>query len=363
MKPEEFIQSLSSQAPPIVVCVGEEKFFKEEVLRAVREFLARDTPNYSYHPITLDPADSGPAAAQRLLGALRTPNLFSPVTLFAVRMGETVLPHLAAELAEFMDSKSTRSNRVVFFSNALDGRTRLAKRLKKAGGLVECKKLFTTPGFWQRGASVDTELSRWTQRRAADMGLGLDAQAAYFLSSLTGNDLFRLASELEKLSLALPGGKGRVTVQEIENTTGMSAVHTPFDIWDKIEAGDASGALETLDVVLRNGLRSASGKLETDGASIAAILLGLFRERVRLSAQVALLVWEKKPEKQIMERLKIRSAFYFRKLKESAGRLTADKLSRMNRALLSAERRIKRAGHSATPVLEETVVQLTGMGV
>jgi DNA polymerase III delta subunit len=142
----------------------------------------------------------------------------------------------------------------------------------------------------------------------------------------------------------------------------MSAVHTPFDLQDKIEERDISGALHTLSVILRNGMRSASGKLETDAHSIAAILLGMFRERVRLSAQVALLLWEKQGDDYIRNRLNVRSAFYLNKLKDSARRLTAAALKSMNEALHDAERRIKRKGHLAVPVLEETVIRLARAG-
>ncbi|MFH2002457.1 MAG: hypothetical protein ABIK28_22480, partial [Planctomycetota bacterium] len=87
-----------------------------------------------------------------------------------------------------------------------------------------------------------------------------------------------------------------------------------------------------------------------------------FRERIRLASQVALLVWEKMPDKEIMTELKISSAFYLKKLKESARQLTAESLKQMNAALLSAERRIKREGLQTRPVLEALVILLSRAG-
>ena len=81
---------------------------------------------------------------------------------------------------------------------------------------------------------------------------------------------------------------------------------------------------------------------------------------MKLSARVALLVWEKKTDDVIMEKLKISSSFYLKKLKASARRLTASSLKVINESLLFAERRIKRMGHRAVPVLEEVVIKMTG---
>ncbi|MHC4945299.1 MAG: hypothetical protein ACYTG7_19965, partial [Planctomycetota bacterium] len=91
-------------------------------------------------------------------------------------------------------------------------------------------------------------------------------------------------------------------------------------------------------------------------------LLGIFRDRVRLSSQVALFQWQKMPDDAMMERLRISSKFYLNKLKDSARRLTADRLRCMNTALLDAERGIKRQGFMAKPVMESLVIQLSRAG-
>jgi DNA polymerase III delta subunit len=291
-----------------------------------------------------------------------TPGLFGGGLLFIVRDGSDLLKHGAKDLGRFVGEGKSLPCQAVIFADSLDGRTRFAKQLKEAGSVVECKKLYATVAFWQKGGGRESELEQWTLKRAKARGLDMTPRAAGFLTDLTGNDLFTLDSELEKLCLSFPDGKGRVDLEEIENITGMSAVHTPFDLQDKIEEKDIPGALRTLSVILRNGMRSASGRLETDAHAISAILLGMFRERVRLSAQVALCLWENRGDDYIRDRLKVRSAFYLNKLKDSARRLTGDALKSMNEALHDAERRIKRRGHLAIPVLEETVIRLARAG-
>jgi DNA polymerase III delta subunit len=364
MKPSAFIDRLSKAIPPVIVCSGEESFFKEEVLEAVRDAVRKKSPGYNYQSFEPGAGENDASAGRRLLRDLMTPVLFGGLTLFAVRSGDKLLKEIAKDLAPFLEKDTRLPNRLILFTGKVDGRTKFARKLKESDGLVECKRLYDTVAAWQRGSGEETELSRWVKKRAAVRKMDLNPDAAAFLIELTGNDLFLIDSELAKIRLAGPKGDQRIKVgvKEIEEGTGMSNRHNPFDLWEKIEAGDSRSALKTLGVILRNGLRSQSGRLENDDGSIAAILLGIFRDRVRLSSQVALCQWQRMPENAMMERLKISSKFYLNKLKESARRLTADRLHGMNRALLDAERGIKRRGFMAKPVMEALVIQLSRAG-
>ena len=348
LKPDEFIGSLKNNVPGIVVCTGEETFFKEEVFSAVKAALRSGSPGLSVTAIDPTSGEKEAELGFRLLKDLFTSSLFSETSLLLVRNGQDVLKSVSKELGECMASGRSFRNRVVF--------------LAKTGGIVKCRKLYSSPPYWQKGASDESELNLWTVKKAASMGIRFSLQTASFLTTLTGNDLFGIITELEKISLSIPHGEERVSTEDVERSTGMSAVHTPFEIWDKIETGDTAGALETLDAVFCNGMRSASGKLETDAGSIAAILFGIFRERVRLSANVALLVWEKKPDNYISKCLNIGSRFYLGKLKESAARLTAARLKTINTGLLAAERHMKRDGYPGRTVIEQAVGELSRAG-
>ena len=108
------------------------------------------------------------------------------------------------------------ANTLLFFADSIDGRTSLAKRLKKRGALVECKRLYGQPAFGRRGGSgsgaEQSELARWVAARASGRGLNLDGDAATFLIELAGDSLFVIDSELQKLEIACGDG-GRVGVE------------------------------------------------------------------------------------------------------------------------------------------------------
>ncbi len=357
MKPDAFIRNLGKGTPPLlIVCAGDEYFFKEEVLKALTESLEADCPDLQTIFWETLPGEKEKAEANRLLSELQTPGLFASRKLIVAREAKPLLKGGAKALAELLDV-APPGNTLCFFADSIDGRTTLARRLKKEGAIVECRRLYSQQAFFRetsRGGGL-SELASWTVARAREEGLRLDPEAAAFLTSLTGNNLFVIDSELGKLKLS-SSGKGAVTVADIEESTGMSALHTPFDLWEQIEEGRPDEALTTLKVIARNGLRSTGGSLVTDIPGIAAILLSIFRSRIRLAAATLVLEHEAKSDKEIQEAIAVKSPFYFKKIKRYARTFTAPKYLDLHRTILSAERRIRRMGQDPGTVLEETVI-------
>lgn len=360
MKPTAFISNLGKGSIPLlVVCSGEELFFKEEVLQHLRRTIEADHPDLQIIFWETQPGEKEPAELNRLLGEMQTLGLFSPRKLIVARDAKNLLKAGAKALAELLES-APEGNTLCFFADSLDGRTRLAKRLKKEGAFVECKRLYSQQFFIRdssRGAAGLSELGKWALARARGHGLQLDPDAAGFLVSLTGNNLFVIDSELEKLKLCF-AGESSVAVRDIEESTGMSALHTPFDLWEQMEQGRVADALSTLGVILRNGMRSQGGKLVTDDPGIAAILLSIFRSRIRLAAATATLKLEKKRDEEIQAEIGVGHPFAYGKIKQYAATLNGPKYLELHGAILSAERRIKRMSQHARAVIEETVIRI-----
>lgn len=357
MKPDEFIRSLKGGAPPVTVCTGDEPFFMEEAFEALKSRLEKDIPGLQIVAWETLTGEEERAEANRFIMELDTRSLFCPGKLILIREGKNLLQGEAGKAIEGLISCGGGSNYLCLFTGSIDGRTKTGRMLKKAGSLVECRKLYSSQLFFRGSDDRLSDAARWALQRARSRGLSMEREAASFLISLTGSNLFAIDSELQKMELS-GMANGSIGIREIEKVTGMSALHTPFDLWEHMENGVLDKALGTLQVIVKNGMRTVGGGLETDPRGIAAMLLGIFRDRIRLAAGAHVLMHEGASDEKVKKELGLKSAFYFKKIKAFAKRLTPRSYPLLHEAVLQAEVRIKRRGFMPVPVLEETVIRL-----
>ncbi|MBQ0049366.1 MAG: DNA polymerase III subunit delta [Bacteroidales bacterium] len=108
----------------------------------------------------------------------------------------------------------------------LDARRGLAKSVQKLGVLFESKRLMD----YQLAGFVSTYLSK----RKVDC----EPAAAQMLAEYVGSDLNRLASEMDKLLLAMPQGALCVTPALVEEQTGVSKDYNNFELQNALAARD-----------------------------------------------------------------------------------------------------------------------------
>ena len=92
----------------------------------------------------------------------------------------------------------------------LDRRTKVATEIARAGVIFESHKLY------------DRELPAFVTSYVRRKGLEIDPAACQILCEYVGADLNRLASELDKLALALPNDNKRIDAQAIQDNIGIS---------------------------------------------------------------------------------------------------------------------------------------------
>ncbi len=100
----------------------------------------------------------------------------------------------------------------------LDKRKAVAKKLMKVGVVYESKRLY------------ERQLPPFITRYLKKRGLGVEQQAVQMLASHVGTDLCRLASEMDKLVLAVPPGGQTVTASLVEQQTGVSREFNDFEL-------------------------------------------------------------------------------------------------------------------------------------
>ncbi|MFY7879112.1 MAG: DNA polymerase III subunit delta [Lacibacter sp.] len=113
----------------------------------------------------------------------------------------------------------------------VDGRSKLAKILKDKATLISTKKL------------KENELPGWTQQLIEKKGFMPTQKAIQLLVDHIGNDLSRIANEVDKLILNL-GTRTSITEDDVEEYVGISKEYNVFELQRAVGLRNFSKALQ-----------------------------------------------------------------------------------------------------------------------
>jgi DNA polymerase-3 subunit delta len=154
-----------------------------------------------------------------------------------------------AMVAAAMEGADPDALTVAFFARE-DARVKapaaLHKAVEAAGGQIAAEMVLKP-----------RELPRWLARRAAELELELDSQAAKALIAQVGDRQQRLLRELEKLALE-HGPGGRIGVEEVHDSCASSAERKAWTLADALVAGDENTATRALLELRQQGERLPS---------------------------------------------------------------------------------------------------------
>ncbi|WP_126247319.1 DNA polymerase III subunit delta [Chitinophaga rhizosphaerae] len=112
----------------------------------------------------------------------------------------------------------------------LDGRSKMAKLVKERGVMLSTKKLY------------DNQIPQWAEAYVRSQGLAISEKACVMLADHIGNDLSRIANEIEKLMVNLPQGK-KIDESDIEKYVGISKEYNVFELQNAIGQMDMTKAM------------------------------------------------------------------------------------------------------------------------
>ncbi|MCK5028703.1 MAG: DNA polymerase III subunit delta [Bacteroidales bacterium] len=100
----------------------------------------------------------------------------------------------------------------------LDKRKKLYKVINEVGVLFESKKLY------------DNEVPGWVNGYLKSKNKTIDPGAGMLLNEYLGNDLSKIANELDKLIITLPDGEHNINTNHIERNIGISKDYNNFEL-------------------------------------------------------------------------------------------------------------------------------------
>lgn len=115
----------------------------------------------------------------------------------------------------------------------VDGRSRLAKQLTKHGEVLQTKKIY------------DNNLPSWTSDFVQSKGFDIVPRALMLLVDHIGNDLGRIANEVDKVLMNLKSRK-IITEDDIEQFVGISKEYNIFEFQQAISSKDVAKAVKII---------------------------------------------------------------------------------------------------------------------
>ena len=169
-------------------------------------------------------------------------------------------------------------------------------------------------------------LTRWVYNRAQEKNSQIRADAARLLAELTGQNLWAMENELEKLSLYC--GKKDIEVDEVNLLVDNARQTSIFAAIDAIVASQTGPALRMIAQLMANG---------TDPIN----LLGMIHRQMRLMALAIDLTERGVPQKQWDPALGFTSEFVARKTSQQVMQKTKASLRQMYDQTLKTDLAIK----------------------
>ncbi|WP_440133640.1 DNA polymerase III subunit delta, partial [Chitinophaga sancti] len=121
----------------------------------------------------------------------------------------------------------------------IDGRSKMAKLIKDRGVLLSTKKMY------------DNQLAAWVDAYVNSLGRAIAQKAGILLVDHIGNDLSRMANEIEKLLVNLPPDK-KIDENDIEKYVGISKEYNVFELQNAIGQKDMGKVMRIIQYFAAN---------------------------------------------------------------------------------------------------------------
>lgn len=312
---------------PVYVAYGNNAFEIDESVEALRARAARDgDAALSVIELPKDQRDLG-----QVMDALRSVPMFVETVMVILReAGEFISRHRSA-LESYLAEPSS-SGVLVMTPSKWDRKTKLAKRVEELRGDVAC---------WLPRSN--DQVLDWVQRRARSVhGKRMSAAASALLADLCQYDLSGLSAELKKLEL-YAGSSGEITEADVAAVAMSYAAYRPFDLCDKLAAGDLKGAFGVVEGLLAEGVP-------------AVVLVGTLRSYYRRLLEARLM-----SESSGVDAAAAKFAGHPKErdgFKRQLTRFSAEALVRAYRSLLEADLAAKTSRYPDTMIVERLVLSL-----
>jgi DNA polymerase III subunit delta len=258
MTPEQFLARISKQAPaPAYLFLGQEGYQRRVCKDALLECVLPGSARVD----GLTVLDLESSSLSAVLDDARSMSLFSADRVIWVSSAELALPRriVSQEDDEIESDKRAESALAAYLASPTPGTVLVfeCSRYDFAGDdrpkLERVQKFYSAVPATVEFRHYTPESSRYlAQELAKKQGLKIAGAELVSLLEAVGGDASRLASEIEKLSLFVGGGRP-VSMSDLQMLVPNAAQTTIFMLVSALGKRDRTGALRSLEILVREG--------------------------------------------------------------------------------------------------------------
>lgn len=226
----------AGQIAPIYYLMGEEAYYIDRLCDFLTDALMPNEEDRDFNLITLFGPDTSTDA---IISAAKGFPMMGERILIIVKEAQALKD---IDKLEYYLKQPSQQNVIVFChkNGTIDRRKKAATLIAKMGVLFESAK------------PSDRDLLNFIDSYIKEKGLKIEPRAHQMIAEYVGADLLRVASEIDKLALAMPADNKTVTCDLVTNQIGISKQFNIFELQDAIGAKDVRKVNEIANYFDRN---------------------------------------------------------------------------------------------------------------
>ncbi len=220
---------------PVYVLMGEESYFIDKICDAIAESVLPEEER-DFNQFVVFGSD---VTAGQIADMSREFPMMSEYKVVIVKEAQNI--RNTEDLEKYFERPSRQTVLVYCHKNGnIDKRKKFVSKAEAVGVVFESAKV------------KDRDLPSFVEGFMKQRGVTVDQRTATIIAESIGSDLCRLASELDKLCLALPEDDRRATPEMVERTIGVSRVYNPFEFRNAVVNKDAVKANRIMNYFDKN---------------------------------------------------------------------------------------------------------------
>jgi DNA polymerase-3 subunit delta len=211
---KEIIKNIKSgQAAPIYFLMGDEPYYIDKISEYIEQTVLTEDEK-SFNQMILYGRD---VTIQEIASNAKRFPLMAEKQVIIVKEAQD-LARTIDQLEEYANQFQPSTVLVMCYKyKSLDKRKKIYKTLDKNGVLFESKKL------------KDYQVESWVRKLIEFRNYAIDVKASAMLVEFLGNDLSKIANEINKLMIMLPKGSA-ITADIVEKNIGISKDFNNFEL-------------------------------------------------------------------------------------------------------------------------------------